>query len=137
LSISARIVARMGGRLSVESEAGKGSTFSFTTVFHLGAAVRDPALPGSPDTGVGVTVAGQHNRLRILLAEDNSVNQALDGRLSRETNRARRAAPHHRPGGDASVLDGSDTPITGIGRFQRFDERAVNGRLGHTGSDCS
>src|ERR1019366_1632752 len=62
LAISSHLVRLMGGRIWVKSALGEGSTFHFTARFGL--------------------VSGQHLReeckgLRILLAEDNPVNQAL------------------------------------------------------------
>jgi signal transduction histidine kinase/ligand-binding sensor domain-containing protein/CheY-like chemotaxis protein len=83
LSISVRIVKRMGGWLTVESEAAKGSTFSFTAPLGIGAPVPDSAprsltsVIGDPATAVGETV------LRVLVAEDNGVNQALAAGLLR------------------------------------------------------
>jgi CheY-like chemotaxis protein/HPt (histidine-containing phosphotransfer) domain-containing protein len=71
LSISANLVALMGGRIWAESEPGQGSTFHFTIRLPLAKelpAEREPApqaavLPAGP--------------LRILLVEDNLANQKL------------------------------------------------------------
>jgi signal transduction histidine kinase/ligand-binding sensor domain-containing protein/CheY-like chemotaxis protein len=84
LSISTRIVNRMGGRLWVESEAGQGSTFSFTAPFGIGAPSPYPApvRPCGDVDGAAATTVGA-SRLRILLAEDNLVNQALAAGLLR------------------------------------------------------
>jgi two-component system CheB/CheR fusion protein len=77
LTISARLVVMMGGTISVESTFGQGSRFRFTIPCKLAqretvsAAAR--TLTGLPD--------GPHKRLRILLAEDNTVNQRLAKRL--------------------------------------------------------
>ncbi|HEX7109067.1 MAG TPA: PAS domain S-box protein [Aestuariivirga sp.] len=69
LTISKRLVELMGGRIWVESEIGKGSTFAFAVPFEkwVGATLRrpvavgtDPVLPLAP--------------LRILLAEDSPDN---------------------------------------------------------------
>jgi signal transduction histidine kinase/ActR/RegA family two-component response regulator len=71
LTISARLVEIMGGRLQVESEEGRGSTFHFTCPFTMS----DPAERGdqaSPACSSVETAA-----LSILVAEDNIVNQAL------------------------------------------------------------
>ena len=69
LSISQRLAEIMGGRISVVSELGRGSTFSFTLCFGRSTststiASAQPAL--APIRG-----------LNILLAEDNAVNQKL------------------------------------------------------------
>ena len=77
LTISARLVAIMGGTISVESTFGEGSQFRFSIPCKLApqSTVAGPArpiahLPGAPP-----------RRLRILLAEDNTVNQRLAKRL--------------------------------------------------------
>jgi two-component system, sensor histidine kinase and response regulator len=72
LTICARLVALMNGRIWVESELGHGSTFHFTASFPISSDVPSPAhVP-----------AEQHDRpLDILLAEDNPVNQRLAVRL--------------------------------------------------------
>jgi PAS domain S-box-containing protein len=76
LAISRRLVDLMGGRLWVDSVAGQGSTFHFTAAFRPAdtAAATTPADRADP---AGATVP----RLRILVAEDNRVNQRLVVRL--------------------------------------------------------
>jgi len=73
LTISARLVEMMGGRLAVESIPGAGSTFRFT-------------IPLAPAPSVGtleepVAPAKPLPRLRILVAEDNQVNRMLVTRV--------------------------------------------------------
>jgi CheY-like chemotaxis protein len=71
LTISARLVEIMGGRLQVESEEGRGSTFHFTCPFSLS----DPAQ--REDRVSPACSSAETPALSILLAEDNIVNQAL------------------------------------------------------------
>jgi signal transduction histidine kinase/ActR/RegA family two-component response regulator len=75
LAICSRLVAMMGGRIWVESEAGHGSNFHFTASLGIDTELQTPASrqPGSEP-------AARASR-RILLVEDNAVNQVLAVRL--------------------------------------------------------
>lgn len=75
LTISAAIVKRMGGVLSVESQLGKGSRFSFDVEMPVANSL-DPTskLPDS-------YVATRFVELNILVAEDNLVNQKIVQRI--------------------------------------------------------
>ena len=76
LTISARLVALMGGAITVESSPGKGSAFRFSVPCRLTAD--GTVFSGQPV----VRAAPRPNRkLRILLAEDNPINQRLAQRL--------------------------------------------------------
>ncbi len=79
LSISRRLVTMMNGRLWLESEAGKGSTFHFTAEFGLEpvAVNRSLATLHAP----GEKESRPYLPLHILVAEDNKVNQTLAKRL--------------------------------------------------------
>ena len=66
LSISTRLVALMGGRIWIESEAGQGSTFHFTVQMGIGEPLeasdsRQPDLTG----------------LRVLVVDDNATNRRI------------------------------------------------------------
>jgi len=77
LTISSRLVELMKGKIWVESEEGRGSTFYFTAVFELLHPQESPK-----DTGTGTTGAGEFQApLHILLAEDNPTNQRVAIRL--------------------------------------------------------
>jgi len=73
LTISNQLVQMMGGRISVESQPQKGSTFSFTIPFGV---VHKPSTATSPFTSPPASRAASP-ALRILLVEDNAVNQKL------------------------------------------------------------
>jgi CheY-like chemotaxis protein len=85
LAISSRLVDLMGGKIHVESETGRGSTFFFTAHFGL-AAVGAGAKPTHSTSLKNMLEASLGDgapavNLRILLAEDNPVNQRLAKRL--------------------------------------------------------
>jgi CheY-like chemotaxis protein len=71
LTISAQLVARMGGTLGVESVVGHGSTFSFDARFGVAEA--------SPGPGPALTSL---EGLRVLVVDDNATNRRiLEGTL--------------------------------------------------------
>src|SRR3990167_1640786 len=77
LSICKRLADLMGGQIQARSEPGQGSEFSFTLRSHEAIAAETPPLTGKD---IDSEEALQKNRmpaLRILLAEDNPVNQAI------------------------------------------------------------
>ena len=78
LSIASQLVGMMGGRIWVESEVGRGSTFHFTV--RLGVA----RLPSEQTGRTSVTphsLREERKGLRILVVEDNAVNRQLAVRL--------------------------------------------------------
>jgi PAS domain S-box-containing protein len=69
LAISQQLVAAMGGQLQVESQPGRGSSFSFSVRFGL-ASGTSATLP-AVDAPVSLRGA------RILVVEDNAINQQV------------------------------------------------------------
>jgi CheY-like chemotaxis protein len=68
LAISRRLVELMGGRLWLESEPGKGSTFHFTLPFAVSGKAAARHLPPEPAALQG---------LRVLVVDDNAENRRI------------------------------------------------------------
>jgi signal transduction histidine kinase/CheY-like chemotaxis protein len=99
LTICARLVALMNGRIWVESEPGRGSIFHFTAPFALASEAPPSAA----------TPCEQHDQpLDILLAEDNPVNQRLALRLLERR-------------GHRVTLAGNGQDAVELARTRRFD----------------
>jgi PAS domain S-box-containing protein len=83
LTITAQLVAMMGGRVWVESCEGTGSTFVFTTTFAPALADGDPA--GNVAQHLAAQSSGDRpaptRRLTVLVAEDIPANQKLVQRI--------------------------------------------------------
>jgi signal transduction histidine kinase/ActR/RegA family two-component response regulator len=73
LAITRRIVELMGGQIGVASEIGVGSTFSFRVPMPLAAATATVARPDAATTQRLAVLKD----LRVLVADDNSVNRLL------------------------------------------------------------
>jgi signal transduction histidine kinase/CheY-like chemotaxis protein len=72
LSISSRLVGMMGGRLALESEPGRGSTFTFSLTLPEVALTPNAVEPAPRPSG---------HRLSVLAAEDNPINQQVLRRM--------------------------------------------------------
>jgi len=70
LAISKRLVELMGGKIGVESEKGKGSTFYFSLKFQIGSGT----VSNEPKES---SLIKKFTPMKILLAEDDAVNQKV------------------------------------------------------------
>ena len=75
LSISKGLVEMMGGAMSVESQPGRGSLFSFTAVFKYPA--EQQALVGVASEPAAQETRDMFTGLRVLVVEDNEINQQV------------------------------------------------------------
>ncbi|HJV67490.1 MAG TPA: PAS domain S-box protein [Geomonas sp.] len=77
LAISRHLVELMGGQISVESEQGKGSTFSFEVRLPRHLAGQAETVYGEQRTAGGSPSGTSFAGVRVLLVEDNTINQEV------------------------------------------------------------
>ena len=90
LAISQKLVALMGGELTVTSEVGRGSEFGFTLSFPIAAAA-----PQAQTGGATTSLGGR----RLLVVDDNETNR----RILRDMLGAEGIAVHEAPRADAGL----------------------------------
>ena len=81
LAISARVVELMGGKLSVMSEPGRGSCFSFTLPLRHPEPSDNGHTSVLPAEETQKIDLGLHPSLKILVAEDNAINRKVISRM--------------------------------------------------------
>jgi CheY-like chemotaxis protein len=109
LTISARLVAMMGGTLRVESRPGRGSCFRFTAHMQVDNRQVSPAPAAAP-----AMAAQPSHALRILLAEDNAVNQKLAVRILEKHGHRVTVAANGREALEALVRDQFDAILMDV-----------------------
>ncbi|MBS1160334.1 MAG: domain S-box protein [Proteobacteria bacterium] len=80
LAIARRLALLMGGETGLDSVPGQGSTFWFSARLHAGSALSEDGSPLPIEANPESRLAAAYRNKRILLAEDNLINQevALD-----------------------------------------------------------
>jgi CheY-like chemotaxis protein/HPt (histidine-containing phosphotransfer) domain-containing protein len=82
LAICKRLVALMGGSISVKSKVGFGSIFRFTAEVHTALQQAADMAPAATQAGAQAIVRrADGRRARVLLAEDNLTNRLVESKL--------------------------------------------------------
>jgi signal transduction histidine kinase/CheY-like chemotaxis protein len=81
LAISKQLVELMGGSIAVSSRFGEGSTFSFTLPLKLAASPHASAPVARSEKYAAMAVRLGGTPVRVLVAEDNIVNQKVAARM--------------------------------------------------------
>ena len=84
LAISKRLAQLMGGSIGVESEPGRGSLFWFTVRLDKGVATEKPAASGKTQHLAEELLRGGFAQARLLLVEDEPINQEVSLGLLQE-----------------------------------------------------
>lgn len=96
LAISQQLVNRMGGQIAVHSQAGQGSVFFFELTFPVSTSVDDDLHTASDVPPLSADMTGALLGARILVVEDNPVNQELASALLMRVGAVVTVAPNGR-----------------------------------------
>ena len=81
LAISKRLAELMGGAIGLESEPGRGSSFWFTADLCVGSEMDVPCALAALDTPLYRATQDTRSRGKVLIVEDNAINQKVALRL--------------------------------------------------------
>jgi len=112
LTISARLVEAMGGRIWVESQPGRGTTFHFTVA--LGTAAEADQPPAGAARNGGPPEERLSGPLRILLVEDNLVNQKVAVAMLQKRGHQVTTAVNGREGFDTASREAFDVVLMDV-----------------------
>lgn len=94
LSISVKLVELLGGRLKLHSRVGVGTTFEFTLPFEIADTEGVFAEQNLSSPNIRKNNSSSRTSLKVLLAEDNRVNQKLAEKLLQSQGHTVKIAPN-------------------------------------------
>ncbi|MGF1545564.1 MAG: ATP-binding protein [Parvularculaceae bacterium] len=114
LAITKRFVEMMGGSIDVASEVGVGSTFSFRIPFEATDATPAVVAGAVANAGSGALVGPTGAPLRVLVAEDNPVNQLVVTKMLKSLGCEARIASNGQEAIDLAVADPPDVVLMDV-----------------------